>query len=776
MRPSRILPVVLILALWFTLPGGEAAFSQAPTGARLAPPTSSPPVFAGDEPAPEPDTTYRSATLMLHAGDPAAVAAAHGLTLARPAGPAGYALVRVPDERSLAAVRAELAVDPHVDDVALDGVLHGAGKKGTTTMATTSSTPTRSNPLQWQLDAAGAPYQDGSASGVVVAVVDSGVAYTSTVEGGVYHRQATTLAKTVFTKPYDFVDGDALPLDEHQHGTFMASLIASSGVAEGSAPSVGIVPLRVLDETNTGDEVALLDALAWARSAGVSVVNLSLSFGPDYRPSAALVDAVRSLIDAKIAVVAAAGNEGRLGVDYPAALPGVLAVGATTRATTSTTAVAWYSNYGPRLDVLAPGGDTSTDSDGDGRPDGVVAETLYRNDPTRTALWYWAGTSQAAATASAAVADLVKRGANPTQARVALQSSSVAEPETGTAFLGGYGAGELRIDAARTWYDANKSGKDTDYWVTILPWLATDGTQVTPKARLTVLDKSGRAVAGVGVGAAFSGGTEAVASCTTGADGSCTVSGLASGSTAEPWVVEVGVVVASGVAVHPHAAMLWSPGFDALVDAVQADPLATGAPIGWRWSAGTDATYGKMAESVVFADLPSADYHAPRAVIVAGSLLASATVLEGGGVDLGTGLTTVPMVKLDTSTGSTWSLLSMGSGLTTVPMLRLFTLDATALGTSSAQLSAANTLDGTGLTTVPILRPVLFDGTTSFSATSSCGTTLAGTATGELLASGGWTVEGTSASSVVLSWSDVEDDDEVAIGTDVEDAVFGGTL
>ena len=50
-------------------------------------------------------------------------------------------------------------------------------------------------------------------------------------------------------------------------------------------------------------------------------------------------------------VVGASGNENYNGVDYPAKLPGVLAVGASTRADTR----AYFSNYGARLDLVAPG-------------------------------------------------------------------------------------------------------------------------------------------------------------------------------------------------------------------------------------------------------------------------------------------------------------------------------------------------------------------------------------------------------------------------------------
>jgi serine protease len=71
-----------------------------------------------------------------------------------------------------------------------------------------------------------------------------------------------------------------------------------------------------------------------------------------------------------VTVVAAAGNDGEDHVDFPAALENVIAVGAVDLRKSR----APYSNFGPQLDVVAPGGDGDRDDDHDGLPDAVYQQ------------------------------------------------------------------------------------------------------------------------------------------------------------------------------------------------------------------------------------------------------------------------------------------------------------------------------------------------------------------------------------------------------------------
>jgi hypothetical protein len=165
---------------------------------------------------------------------------------------------------------------------------------------------------------------------------------------------------------WDFVAHDANPQDEHGHGTVVAGIASAAtnnpgmtapgsyeGVA-GMGRQVQLLALRVLDSGGRGYAYDIAAAMDYAIAQGVRVINLSLTFPPT-TPDSPDIDILRRAIDAAqaagVAVVGASGNENYSVVDYPARLPGVLAVGASTRQDTR----AYFSNYGARLDLVAPG-------------------------------------------------------------------------------------------------------------------------------------------------------------------------------------------------------------------------------------------------------------------------------------------------------------------------------------------------------------------------------------------------------------------------------------
>jgi subtilisin family serine protease len=158
---------------------------------------------------------------------------------------------------------------------------------------------------------------------------------------------------------YDAVQHDGAPDDDSGHGTFVAGVAAAStdngqGIA-GAAPRSRLLPVKVLDASGNGADSDVIEGMEWAVTHGADVINLSLG-GP--RPSAALDQAVRSAVDRNVVVVAAAGNDGTTEPWYPAASPGAIGVGATDAGGEE---LAWFSNAGESVDVVAPGmGITST--------------------------------------------------------------------------------------------------------------------------------------------------------------------------------------------------------------------------------------------------------------------------------------------------------------------------------------------------------------------------------------------------------------------------------
>jgi len=154
---------------------------------------------------------------------------------------------------------------------------------------------------------------------------------------------------------WSFVDGTPNPWDQAGHGTIVAGILAAAtGNGEGIAgmhPRVRILPLRALHFAGRGRSSAVAEAVYYAVSRGARVVNLSLG-GESI--SIAERRAIEYAERKGVLVVVAAGNEGRdvagLG---PASLPNVLTVGASTPADEP----ASFSNFGARLDLLAPGVD-----------------------------------------------------------------------------------------------------------------------------------------------------------------------------------------------------------------------------------------------------------------------------------------------------------------------------------------------------------------------------------------------------------------------------------
>lgn len=199
---------------------------------------------------------------------------------------------------------------------------------------------------QWNLDVIGAPAAWQISRGepnIIVAVLDTGVLLN--------HPDL----KDNLLPGYNVLEPGSPPLDldpSFSHGTHVAGIIASvanngKGIS-GAAPRVSLLPIRILDRQGQGSYATLIEGIYYAVQRGARIINMSLG---SMQPSSLLQEALDFAHEQGVILVAAAGNT-QGPILYPAAYPQVLAVGAVE----ATMERALYSNTGPELDILAPGG------------------------------------------------------------------------------------------------------------------------------------------------------------------------------------------------------------------------------------------------------------------------------------------------------------------------------------------------------------------------------------------------------------------------------------
>ncbi|MEU8870918.1 S8 family peptidase [Streptomyces javensis] len=179
----------------------------------------------------------------------------------------------------------------------------------------------------------------GGGRGTTIYVIDSGVR-TSHEDFGGRARSG-----------WDFVDDDPVAQDGNGHGTHVAATAA--GTRYGVANEATIVAVRVLDDRGEGTIAQVLAGMDWVlrHARRPAVVNLSLGSAAA-TPLPEWDAAVRAGIAAGLVFTVAAGNQDRPAASFsPGRVPGALTVGATDRADRRS----GFSNWGPGVDLFAPG-------------------------------------------------------------------------------------------------------------------------------------------------------------------------------------------------------------------------------------------------------------------------------------------------------------------------------------------------------------------------------------------------------------------------------------
>src|SRR5436309_12245197 len=263
----------------------------------------------------------------------------------------------------------------------------------------------------------------GSANSVV-AVVDSGVSSTNPEFSG------KLLTGTNCVSPGGITD------DDNGHGTHVAGIAAAIGDngigIAGIAWAASILPIKVLDASGSGTNANVACGIQAgadfaASNPGMRVVeNLSLG---GFAYAQLMKDAVDFALQSNVLVIAAAGNDGKATVQFPAGYPGVMAVGATTPANERAT----FSTYGSHLSVVAPG---------------VDIYSTYLGGSYK----YLSGTSMAAPhiSGTAALVRAVQAGLSPAQVRSQIEQTATRLGGSGFNPQFGWGLVNAAAAVART--------------------------------------------------------------------------------------------------------------------------------------------------------------------------------------------------------------------------------------------------------------------------------------------------------------------------------------
>ncbi|MFI8826377.1 S8 family serine peptidase [Streptomyces sp. NPDC053431] len=199
---------------------------------------------------------------------------------------------------------------------------------------------------QWYLDAMKADelWKVATGKGITVAVIDTGVDSTLPELRG----------KVLPGRNFDTGGlGRVDDKDTDRHGTNMALAIAGSGAGggvKGIAPDATILPVKTGAFWQGGSETKF-KGIRYAVDNGARVINISLAGFANETTTAGWREVVDYANKKGALVFAGAGNDGSGGPVYPAAIPGVIAVGALD----TEGKVAKFSNYGPHLALAAPG-------------------------------------------------------------------------------------------------------------------------------------------------------------------------------------------------------------------------------------------------------------------------------------------------------------------------------------------------------------------------------------------------------------------------------------
>lgn len=203
---------------------------------------------------------------------------------------------------------------------------------------------------------------------IIVAVVDSGVDINHPdLKGRIWFNKKKcdglnkTEQKTQACHGWNFIHKNADVSDKLGHGTHVSGIIAANkndiGIVGIAHKSVKIMPIKVVSKdlnsfiyNNKVVTDIFADGIRFAIENKANIINLSLGW-PELIETPKIKIAIEKAISSGIAIVAAAGNNGKDIPTFPCTYQGVICVGSHD----NTGKISTFSNFGGKVDVLAPG-------------------------------------------------------------------------------------------------------------------------------------------------------------------------------------------------------------------------------------------------------------------------------------------------------------------------------------------------------------------------------------------------------------------------------------
>ncbi|MBK7857674.1 MAG: S8 family peptidase [Archangiaceae bacterium] len=318
-------------------------------------------------------------------------------------------------------------------------------------------------PAMWHLPPINLPaawdLEKGNTNSTVVAVVDTGILghpdITPRLVAGIDMISDPGVANdgdgrdTDPTDPgHDQPNGSSSYHGSHCAGTIGAATDNGTGIA-GVNWNAKVQPVRVLGKGG-GTDFDIAAGMNWASGGTVPgapanptpAAVVSMSLGGKGGPLQSYQDVIDAAGPRNVIFVVAAGNDNIDASGFtPCNQTGILCIGATRfngkRAS--------YSNFGQRVDLMAPGGEMAEDSNGDGYPDGVLS--LGKDDSDNSAVYKFEnGTSMATPHVAGIVSLMKSRLPQVTfsQVRSALTSTANTDSQCSE----GCGAGLVNVLAA----------------------------------------------------------------------------------------------------------------------------------------------------------------------------------------------------------------------------------------------------------------------------------------------------------------------------------------